>query len=54
MKSKPIIIEGTIYWEDKNGLFHRGGGLPAIIEPDGTVEYYEEGELKGWRISDEE
>ena len=36
--------DGTQYWLNDNNLFHREDG-PAIIEPDGYCEYWQDGNL---------
>lgn len=38
-----LIQDGTEYWFDKNGKFHRVDA-PAIIWPDGEQEWYLHGE----------
>ena len=37
------VNEGGTFWENKEGQFHRLGGLPAVERADGSKFYYENG-----------
>ena len=41
MSSKPRVSSGgTIFWETSDGRWHRDGNKPAIIRPNGTIEFW--------------
>jgi hypothetical protein len=43
MTAPMVLPNGMIVWLDYEGNAHREGAKPAVINPDGSREYYEHG-----------